>query len=52
MEDEVIENEFQVMKENPKRLFDYYINRMQQGIPLDDSQVVKMEYLKSILFKG
>lgn len=52
MDEDVIENEYQVMKTDPKRLFDYYINRMQQGIPLDDSQIVKMEYVKSVLFKG
>ena len=39
------------MKSNPRQLFDMYIEQVQQGIPLDDAQIVKMEYVKSVLFR-
>jgi hypothetical protein len=44
-------NEFEMMKHNPQGLFDYYLQIMQAGTPLNDGQVVKMEYLKKILLK-
>jgi hypothetical protein len=42
-------NEFQMMKEQPQALFDYYLSLMQAGTPLDDSQLIKFEYLKKVL---
>ena len=45
-------NEFEMMKNNPQGLFDYYIDLMQNGTPLNDEQIIKMEYLKKILLKG
>ena len=41
--------EFLIMKTNPKRLYDGYIEQMQNGIPLDDEQRIKFEYLKKLL---
>jgi hypothetical protein len=42
-------NEFELMKRDPQALFTYYIELMQAGTPLDDSQVIKFEYLKKVL---
>lgn len=41
--------EFIIMKENPKQLYDGYIEQMQNGIPLTDEQLIKFEYLKKLL---
>lgn len=44
--------EFIIMKENPKQLYDGYVEQMQNGIPLTDEQLVKFEYLKKLLLIG
>lgn len=44
-------NELEMMKKEPRKLYDYYIDLLLQGIALDDGQVVKMEYLKRLLLK-
>jgi hypothetical protein len=44
-------NEFELLKEEPLKLFNYYLEQLSQGIELDDPQVVKFEYLKKTLLK-
>jgi len=41
-------NEFQVMKDTPRALFDYYIEQITNGIPLTIEQLIKFEYLKTL----
>jgi len=41
--------EFALMKSDPQALFNYYLDLLQSGTVLDDAQVVKLEYCKSML---
>jgi hypothetical protein len=45
-------DEFAMMKSNPQALFDYYMELVQNGQPLDDAQIVKFEYVKRVLLNG
>lgn len=44
-------DEFQLMKNEPKQLFDIYMNMLMNGEVLSDEQVVKFEYLKKLFIK-
>lgn len=44
-------NEFEMMKNNPKELFNYYMSLLTNGIGLSDEQIIKFEYLKKLLIK-
>jgi len=44
--------EFELMKNDPEGLFNLYISQMQAGSPLSQDQLVKFEYLKTVLLKG
>jgi len=43
--------EYEQMIENPKGLFDAYLEAMGMGIALNDGQRVKFEYLKKLFVK-
>lgn len=44
-------NEFEMMKNNPKELLNYYMNLLTNGIVLNEEQIIKFEYLKKLLIK-
>ena len=45
------QEEYVLLKQNPRMLFDQYMSQITNGTPLTPDQLIKFEYLKTLFIK-